>query len=73
MKKLSLATLILSSCACYASVKAGSNNTYTVDNHGAPINATDPKERLPSKIKFMPESKAMQCERFKSNSPIALF
>lgn len=73
MKKLLLATLTLSSCVCYAHVTKGRGDTYMVDSHGAPINATDPKERLPSKLKFMPEAEARQSTGFKSNSPIALY
>jgi hypothetical protein len=69
MKKLLLATLMLSSCACFANVVRGpdKNGHYVVDNCGKKI------ECKKAEVKFMPESEARQCESFKSNSPIALF
>jgi len=73
MKTLLFATLTLSSCACYAHVRAGPNNTYTVDNYGTPINGSDAKPRLPPKVKFMPEAEARHADSFKSNLPLALF
>jgi hypothetical protein len=69
MKTLLLATLVLSSCACYANVVKGpdKNGHYVVDNCGKEMECKN------SKVKLMPESEARQMQSFKSNSPIALF
>lgn len=73
MKKLLLASLILSSFACYASVSRGPGDTYLVDSHGAPINTTNPNEKLPKRVNFMPESQARQATGFKTSSPLAIY
>lgn len=73
MKKLLITSLMLSSCACFASVGNVKGDTYTVDNCGKPLNSTDPKDRLPKRVNFMPESHALQSSGFKCNSPMALY
>ena len=73
MKTLLITSFVLCSCACYASVSKGRGDTYHVDSHGAPINTTNPNERLPCKIQFQPESQAKQSTSFKCNSPVVLF
>jgi|GEM_PF-2874895 len=73
MKTILLCALVLLSFNCYASVTRGSGNTYHVDRHGAPIETNNPKDKLSSKIKFMPESEAVQIQGFKTTSPLALF
>jgi len=73
MKKLLITSLMLSSCACFACVSKGKGDTYMVDQQGTPINTTNPNERLPKRINFMPESEARQSSSFKCNSPMALY
>lgn len=74
MKKLLLATLTLSCCACYAHVVAVSDTgVYIRNSTGAPMNLTETKDRLPSKVKFMPEAEARQADSFKAKSLIALY
>jgi len=69
MKNLLLATLVLSSCACYANVVKGpdKNGFYVVDNCGKEMECKN------SKVKFMPETEARHADSFKSKIPIALY
>jgi len=70
MKKLLLATLMLSSCACYASVSKGRGDTYTVDSHGAFDLPTNTKN---DKIQFIQEIEAHQMQEFKPKGVVALY
>lgn len=69
MKKLIITSSMLFAASCFASVRAGPNNTYTVDNYGS-----DFKQQ--SKIQYVEECQARQCEAFKANTantPVAIF
>ncbi len=70
MKKLLLTSLMLTSCACFAHVRSGPNNTYTVDNYGAFDLPTEGKQ---DKIKFVKEIEAHQAQGFKSMGVTALY
>ena len=70
MKKLLLTSLMLTSCACYAHVSGGPNNTYTVDEYGAFDLPTETKQ---DKIRFIQEIEARQDCGFKGKGVIALY
>ena len=71
MKKILLTTLILTSCACYAHVRSGPNNTYTVDSYGSEFDL--PTETKGDKIRFIQEIEARQATGFKDKGVIALY
>lgn len=74
MKLLLISSLTLSCCACYAHVVAVSDTgVYIRNSTGAPMDGSELRERLPGKVKFMPESEARQADSFKAKSPIALY
>lgn len=71
MKKLLLTSLMLTSCACFAHVRSGANNTYTVDSYG------DREKYIPhgdkDKINFLPENEVLHCEKFKAKGLTVLY
>lgn len=71
MKTLLITSIVLCSCACYAHVRSGPNNTYTVDNMGAKFDGKN--QEFNSKVQFVEECKAVQCQPFKSSGSVAIF
>lgn len=61
---------MLTSCACYAMVSGGPNNTYTVNEYGAFDLPTESKQ---DKIKFVQELEAHQTTGFKAKGVTALY
>jgi len=70
MKLYLLTGLLLCDCVCYAHVKGGPNNTYTVDEYGAFDLPTETKQ---DKIRFIQEIEARQDIPFKGKGVIALY
>jgi len=66
MKKILITSLVLCSCACYASVSKGRGDTYHVDQNGSEFDGK-------KKVQFMEQAKSLSVESFKSSSPLALY
>jgi len=71
MKLYLLTGLLLCDCVCYAHVRSGPNNTYTVDSYGAEFDL--PTETKQDKIRFIQEIEAHQVTGFKGKGVIALY